>query len=142
MTWDAKRWPHFKLAELECPCCGAFALTPDSEAALDRFEALRQRLGQPIVFSSYYRCPKHNREVGGAPHSKHLLGIAGDVKLAGHDRRALYDAAQAVGFQAFGFGHGILHIDNRPNPAAWKYANTGHGWDGIMPPGLGTFGGG
>ena len=87
-----------------------------NEAALDLLQALRGRLGKPLIVRSAYRSPEHNRAVGGAKASKHLEGIAFDVAMANHDPDAFEAAARAVGFQGFGFypRSGFIHIDLGP----------------------------
>lgn len=46
-------------------------------------EAVRARLGYPIVISSGYRSPDLNKAVGGAPNSAHVLGWAADLTCPG-----------------------------------------------------------
>jgi hypothetical protein len=48
-----------------------------NEAALEKLQALRDRLGKPLIVRSAYRSPEHNRAVGGATRSKHMEGAAG-----------------------------------------------------------------
>ncbi|EFB70384.1 hypothetical protein PROVRUST_08483, partial [Providencia rustigianii DSM 4541] len=36
---------------------------------------------KPVYVVSGRRCAKHNKAVGGAEHSQHLLGTAGDIKV-------------------------------------------------------------
>ena len=43
---------------------------------LDKLQALRDRLGKPLIVRSAYRSPEHNRDVGGAQRSKHMIGAA------------------------------------------------------------------
>ena len=70
-----------------------------NEAALVALQALRKRLGKPLIVLSGYRSPEHNRAVGGAKASKHMEGIAFDVAMANHDPDAFEAAARAVGFK-------------------------------------------
>ena len=44
-------------------------------------DPLRERFGKPIVVNSGYRCPTHNREVGGVGTSQHLRGEAADISV-------------------------------------------------------------
>jgi zinc D-Ala-D-Ala carboxypeptidase len=53
--------------------------------ALDKLQALRDRLGKPLIVRSAYRSPEHNRAVGGATRSKHMEGAAFDIAMANHD---------------------------------------------------------
>jgi zinc D-Ala-D-Ala carboxypeptidase len=87
-----------------------------NEAALDHLQALRDRLGKPLIVRSAYRSPEHNRTVGGAKASKHLEGIAFDVAMANHDPEAFEAAARGTGFKGFGFYPrlGFIHIDLGP----------------------------
>jgi len=107
------RWPNFSPAEIACRGTGQIKLHPE---ALDKLQALRDRLGKPLIVRSAYRSPEHNRAVGGAPRSKHMDGTAFDIAMANHDPAAFEAAARAVGFLAFGFypRSGFIHIDLGP----------------------------
>jgi len=107
------RWPNFSPAEIACRGTGALKLHPE---ALDKLQALRDRLGKPLIVRSAYRSPEHNRAVGGAPRSKHMDGTAFDISMANHDPAAFEAAARDVGFLGFGFypRSGFIHIDLGP----------------------------
>ena len=109
----AWRWPNFSPAEIACRGTGKLLV---NEAALDKLQALRLRLGKPLIVLSAYRSPEHNRAVGGAKASKHMEGIAFDIAMANHDPEAFEAAARAIGFQGFGFypRSGFMHIDLGP----------------------------
>jgi uncharacterized protein YcbK (DUF882 family) len=40
---------------------------------------IRQFTGVPVIVSSGYRCPNHNKAIGGEPQSCHLYGQAADL---------------------------------------------------------------
>jgi len=107
------RWPNFSPAEIACRGTGQLKLHPE---ALDKLQALRDRLGKPLILRSAYRSPEHNRAVGGAPASKHMAGTAFDVAMANHDPVNFEAAARAVGFLGFGYypRSGFMHIDLGP----------------------------
>ena len=76
-TWrdvpeKAWRWPSFSPAEIACRGTGAIKINTE---AMDKLQALRDRLGKPLIVRSAYRSPEHNRAVGGAPASKHMQGL-------------------------------------------------------------------
>jgi len=110
---DAWRWPDFSPAEIACRGTGRLLI---NETALDKLQALRDRLGRPLIVRSSYRSPEHNRAVGGAKASKHLEGAAFDIAMRNHDPQAFEAAARAVGFKGFGFypRSGFIHIDLGP----------------------------
>ncbi|MGE0659795.1 MAG: YcbK family protein [Reyranellaceae bacterium] len=107
------RWKNFSPAEIACRGSGSLRI---HEEALDKLQALRDRLGKPLIVRSAYRSPAHNRAVGGAARSKHLDGTAFDIAMANHDPVAFEEAARAVGFKGFGFypRSGFMHIDLGP----------------------------
>jgi hypothetical protein len=107
------RWPNFSPAEIACRGTGQLKLVPE---ALDKLQALRERLGKPLILRSAYRSLEHNRAVGGAPASKHMDGTAFDIAMANHDPVAFETAARAVGFLGFGYypRSGFMHIDLGP----------------------------
>jgi zinc D-Ala-D-Ala carboxypeptidase len=109
-TW---RWPSFSPREIACKGTGSILINAD---ALDKLQALRDRLGKPLVLTSAYRSPEHNRRVGGAKASKHVEGIAFDVRMDNHDPHEFEAAARAVGFKGFGYypKSGFMHVDTGP----------------------------
>lgn len=42
-------------------------------------EPVRERFGKPITVNSGFRCPIHNRAVGGVANSQHMRGEAADI---------------------------------------------------------------
>ena len=107
------RWSNFSPAEIACRGTGQLKLHPE---ALDKLQALRDRLGKPLIVRSAYRSPEHNRAVGGARASKHMDGTAFDIAMSNHDPAAFEAAARAVGFLGFGYypRSGFMHIDLGP----------------------------
>jgi zinc D-Ala-D-Ala carboxypeptidase len=110
---DTWRWTNFSPAEIACRGTGKLLV---NEAALDWLQALRDRLGKPLIVRSAYRSPEHNRAVGGATHSKHMDGAAFDIAMSNHDPVAFEAAAREVGFLGFGFYplSGFMHVDLGP----------------------------
>jgi len=111
----AWRWPDFSPAEIACRGTGKLLV---NEPALDKLQALRDRLGKPLIVRSAYRSPEHNRAVGGAKRSKHMAGAAFDIAMTNHDPHVFEEAARAVGFLGFGFyrepRNNFMHVDLGP----------------------------
>jgi len=103
--------PHFTEAEFACRCCGLVRVNP---RLVHLLEQLRGQLGgQPVVLSSAYRCAVHNRVVGGAQRSQHLLGNAADIAVTGVTPRDVAVAAEKMGFVGVGRYSGFTHVDVR-----------------------------
>jgi len=111
---------HFSRKELSGRCCGRLKI--DSRL-LEGLEALRSLAGAPVVVHAGYRCPRHNREVGGVPHSEHLEGLAADVSLPGLSLQRMYELALEVPQFAEGgigvYDGNFLHVDVRDRQACW-----------------------
>lgn len=112
------RWPSFSPEELACRGTGKLLIVPE---AMDKLQALRDRLGKPLIINSGYRTPQHNKAVGGAANSYHMQGIAFDVRMDNHDPDAFIAAALAVGFKGIGTypKQNFVHVDARNERAAW-----------------------
>lgn len=115
---NAWRWPSFSPREIACKGTGSILINED---ALDKLQALRNRLGKPLVLTSAYRSPEHNENLrrqgkGAAKNSPHMRGIAFDVVMANHDPHEFEAAARSVGFTGFGYypRSGFMHIDIGP----------------------------
>jgi len=110
---------NFKLKEFLCPCCGGGAdiVKPELLAALERLRRLSG--GIRMVIDSGYRCPKHNRAVGGAKDSAHLIGMAADIRDKNNAVKAV--AYRVIILEACGlwsenvaFTPGWFHVQIRP----------------------------
>jgi zinc D-Ala-D-Ala carboxypeptidase len=104
------RWPNFTPEEIACRGDGKIRI---NAPALDKLQALRDKLGVPLIVNSAYRSPAYNRKVGGAKQSTHLQGAAFDISMANHDPESFQAAARAVGFTGFGFypRQNFMHVD-------------------------------
>ena len=86
-------------------------------------EQLRAIVKAPVTILSGYRCPDHNRKVGGAPMSQHVQGIAADVMVKGLTPAKIKRAAEQVArFNAGGIGvyRSWVHVDLRSTQARWQ----------------------
>ncbi len=103
---------YFSEKELACRCgCGAVGMKP---IFLDMLDALRLAYNRPIILNSAFRCEKKNREVGGAPDSQHLLGLAADIACADSaERFLLVKLAFSLGFRGIEVGADWVHVDFR-----------------------------
>ncbi len=110
---NAWRWANFSPAEIACRGTGKLRVNAD---ALDRLQALRAALGKPMIVTSGYRSPEHNRRVGGAAASKHLEGTAFDISMSNHDPAAFIAAARRAGFRGIGTypRSNFIHVDTGP----------------------------
>ena len=124
---------HFSEAELMCKCgCGTNGV---QQSLLVVLETFRGAVHQPVTLDSAYRCPAHNKAVGGVPDSEHVQGIAADIRVPGMSAAQLYAVAQSIS-EITGLGRadrqGYIHIDTRKLPARWCY-NAGGAWVSWFP---------
>lgn len=108
---------NFNLREFACRHCGMVRLDP---ALVDKLQQLRDRVGRPIIITSGYRCEAHNRAVGGAANSQHLLGKAADIQVEGMGPAALAAHAEVIGFGGIGIYGNFVHVDTRATTARWR----------------------
>ncbi len=107
------RWESFSPREIACKGTGSLLV---DETALDKLQELRDKLGIPLLITSAYRSPEHNKAVGGAKNSYHMKGVAFDVRMENQDPHAFELAAREVGFRGVGYytKQGFMHIDIGP----------------------------
>ena len=94
--------PHFQLKEMHCHGKGCCSTTKIDTNVVKLVEKMRVVLGAPINVESAYRCPRHNREVGGANGSGHVSGTALDITCEKSDRDRLAVLAELVGVARIG----------------------------------------
>jgi uncharacterized protein YcbK (DUF882 family) len=111
---------NFSAHEFMCKCCGQPGVKHKLVLAV---QLLRDLTGRKIRISSGYRCPKHNREVGGVENSRHVKGEAADIVIAGMSVEEMVKAAEQVkdfgGIGAYP-SKGFIHVDIRSNKARWN----------------------
>ena len=121
--YDTKHFKrHSKYDNIACPCdkCGGVGVGL-SKGLLIVLEHLRAALGKPITVTSGYRCVEHNAKVGGAAGSKHLLGVAADIKVKGMSPTQVAKHLVALPYSNF-LGVGTY---TRGNKGGWVHVDIG-----------------
>ena len=109
---------NFKLSEFQCK--GGTQEVKVDPYLVVLLQALRKRVGRPITINSGYRTPEHNRRVGGAANSQHLLGTAVDIVINGLTPQEVADEGEKIGFTGIGVYRTFTHLDVRPNKTKWR----------------------
>lgn len=102
---------NFKEKEFACRHCGQIHVEPE---LIRKMQALRNELGKVVTVTSGYRCPTHNRNVGGASQSRHMQGQAADLVVAGVSPAQVAQVAERVGFGGVGRYSNFTHVDIGP----------------------------
>lgn len=110
LEFPIERWRWKNFTPLEIASKGDQSLLINT-TAMDMLQALRDRMGVPLIINSGYRDPEHNKAIGGKPNSYHLKGKAFDISFKGLDKDLLYKNAKLVGFTGFGHYPDFLHVD-------------------------------
>jgi hypothetical protein len=90
-TW---RWPYFSPAEIACRGTGKLLI---NEPALDKLQALRDRLGKPLIVRSAYRSPNTTAPSAAQRGRSTSMGAAFGIAMANHDPVAFEAAARTLG---------------------------------------------
>lgn len=119
---------NFTREELCCKHCGDFKTPKES---IDKLQLFRDNIRRPVHIISGYRCSVHNRQVGGAPLSLHVQGIAFDINVPGATFADLVWLAKKLGYGGIGiypdYNPPFVHIDTRKNETCWvKYAKKNY----------------
>ena len=111
---------NFSRSEFSCNCGCGFA-TVDTEL-LKLLETIRQRFKKPIKITSAARCPDYNILVGGVKTSKHVQGIACDIKIKNVKPYDIYKFVDGYAPNNCGIGlyPTFTHVDVRKLKARWK----------------------
>ena len=111
---------NFKGKEFKCKCgtCQQPQVNPHLVAVL---ELVRCHFDSPVSITSAYRCPVHNKRVGGSKKSKHVANQAADIQIAGVAPVEVYDFLDNLFPNTYGLGlyKDFTHIDVRFNKARW-----------------------
>ena len=119
---------HFNVHEFRCKC-GKTHDTELNPKLVTNLEKLYRVLGcSKIIVTSGYRCPTHDKNVGGNGTGQHTKGNAADVICYGQDGSIISTKKVACKAQDIGFG-GIGNID-RTYTAIHVDVRTGAKWYG------------
>jgi len=111
---------HFMRKEFACHCgCGFSAVDVELLGVL---EDIRREFNAPVQIVSGCRCKKHNENVKGVFGSKHILGIAADIKVIGYASILIFNYLTNKYPGKYGIGeyNNWIHIDVREIKARWR----------------------
>ena len=118
---------HFTVEEFTCKHCGKVVIDLQ---LVELVEELRRYLGKPVVITSAYRCPVHNRRIGGVKNSAHVRGYALDVKCTNSkDRQRILEFLIVRNVRRIGVHPRFIHFDvdpDKPSPRLWLYGRRRH----------------
>ena len=116
----------FRLSEFECKCDKEHEhmisrmLIINLQKFRDLLNAIAYNMGEKeeikIRINSAYRCAEHNHIIGGAKDSKHVKGIAADLKIIGFKSINYHKAgmlARSIGYTGIGIYDTFVHVDVR-----------------------------
>ena len=118
--------PAFKAREFRCRD-GSDAIMIDQTLVV-LLQCIREHFGKPITITSGYRTAAHNKSVGGAKSSQHLLGRAADIQVADTTVEAVAAYAESLMPDWGGVGRypvkagrtkGWVHVDTRAKKSRW-----------------------
>ena len=91
-------------------------------------QRIRNWAGAPIVISSGYRTPEHNRKIGGAANSRHTKGEAADIYVKDRKKSISEIArfAQAIGILGIEKNEdgNYVHVDTRTKRYFWIHRDN------------------
>ena len=128
MNWHSIR--HFQKNEFACRC-GCNTHFEMDYRLISTLDWLREIMGVPFIVTSGFRCPVHNKNVGGASKSFHLTGQAADITVKRKSLLPLIYRVAIVSGKFNGIGlkeNSFIHFDagNRKTPYYFVYLQRGY----------------
>ena len=103
--------PHFNVQEFSCKCGQSHDILISDEL-IDKLEQLYSSLNcSKIIVTSGYRCPTHDKNVGGTSIGQHTKGTAADICCYGQNGKPISSKFVCCKAQDLGFT-GIANIDS------------------------------
>lgn len=84
---------HFTYLEMGSP---PLVYLPNTREVCRALEVIREHVEAPVIVTSGYRSPEHNRAIGGVPRSAHQTGSAADFRVTGYTSAHLACVAENV----------------------------------------------
>jgi uncharacterized protein YcbK (DUF882 family) len=118
---------NFKQSEFECKCG---CKMPDEvffniQKLANQLQYIRDFIELPITLTNAYRCPSHNKKVGGVSDSQHILGKACDLQVKKLPSKDLYKVIDTLAEYdrvlqgGLGEYNTFVHYDIRETKARW-----------------------
>jgi len=111
---------NFDAEEFACKHCGKMGI---SQKLVEMLQDLREFINEPIKIVSGYRCPEHNKAIGGGP--EHPAGEAVDIACPSSKYRfKVIHEAILLGFRRIGIGSNFIHLGiskTLPTGVCWTY---------------------
>ena len=120
---------NFSKEEFDCHCgCEMPSLVLSNVSLLaSQLEILRDCFGTPIHVNSGYRCIDHNKSIGGAAKSQHLLGKAADIVVENYEPEYVADNTEylievgELSIMGLGRYNTFTHVDIRDSKTLIKW---------------------
>lgn len=119
---------NFNSLEFDCHGSGCCSETIINPKLIEYVQKIRDHFGKSITITSGYRCPVHNKRIGGATGSRHSKGDAADIVVQGVAPREVAKYAESIGIKGIGLyetstdGH-FTHVDTRDKKSFWYGQN-------------------
>ena len=121
---------NFNRREFDCKCGCEMpsSVFYEIEELANELQVIRDHFKAPIQINSAYRCPSHNKAIGGVSNSQHVLGKASDIVIKGYTPDEVADELEMMlqddclfPFHLGGIGkyNTFTHVDTRPDKARW-----------------------
>lgn len=113
---------NFKSTEFDCHGDGCCSMTKVDMDLVKILQKIRTHFGVATNINSGYRCPTHNKAVGGASQSYHMKGQAADISIRNVAPSEVAKYAESIGVLGIGLYDTFVHVDTRTSKFFWKTA--------------------
>ena len=118
---------NFNKSEFECNCGCEMPneVFLQIQKLASQLQCIRDFIRFPIKITSAYRCPSHNKEVGGVSNSQHVLGKASDIQVSDSSPEAIYQVIDTLAEYGhvlqggLGLYNTFTHYDIRKTRVRW-----------------------
>ena len=120
---------NFNKSEFDCKCGCEMPneVLINVQKLANQLQMLRDKVEVSIKINSSYRCPKHNKAIGGVLNSQHILGKAADVVISGFKASKTFDLISELIDKGdmlqggLGSYNTFTHYDIRKTKARWNF---------------------
>lgn len=111
---------NFSVYEFSCNGKGCCSETPIDDNLVKYLQMIRDHFGAEVTISCGHRCATYNAKVkNAAKKSKHIDGLAADIKVAGVKPIEVAKYAESIGVKGIGHYDTFVHIDTRTKKSFW-----------------------